>query len=187
MAYLFPGLSAQAQSPLALSDGAFSSTVHRPTSVTLPKATGGTAPYTYALTGPNGEDVGVAVPELSFDPSIRVLSGTPTVEGETTLTYTATDSATTPASVSASYVVTVTKPSGSLSVDTPENITVPLEPVVGGGYSAVAAEILPPAFGGTPPYTYALTGPNGVDLSEVPGLSFDPNNRLTWIIHHTAH
>ena len=131
----------------------------------LPEATGGTAPYTYALTGPNGTDLSEAVPRLSFDPATRVLSGTPDEEGETTLTYTVTDSATTPESVTRTFAVTVTV-TGPISIAEVDNQT----------YEAGedASLTLPAATGGTAPYTYALTGPNGTDLDEaVPGLTFD--------------
>ena len=56
-----------------------------PISVTLPVASGGTGPYTYELS--TGLQSG-----LSFNPTTRVLSGTPTATAEVTLTYTATDS-----------------------------------------------------------------------------------------------
>ena len=57
--------------------------------LTLPEARG--VGVTYALTGPNGAQVSDAVPGLTFDAATRVLSGTPTEEGATTLTWTATD------------------------------------------------------------------------------------------------
>ncbi len=134
--------------------------------LTLPEATGGTSPHAYALTGPNGTDLS-EVPGLTFDPATRVLSGTPTKEGETTLTYTVTDSATTPASVTRTFTVTVT---GPISLAEVEDQT----------YAAGEALTLtlPAATDGTEPYTYALTGPNGRDLSEVPGLTFDPATRV---------
>ena len=58
-------------------------TVGTSINLTLPTATGGTAPYTYTLSPiPAG---------LQFDTATQLLSGTPTTEGTTTLTYTATD------------------------------------------------------------------------------------------------
>ena len=57
----------------------------------LPVASGGTPPYTYTLEPlPNG---------LVFDPAAQVLSGTPTTPGATPLTYTATDTTGTSASL----------------------------------------------------------------------------------------
>ena len=62
------------------------------TALTLEPATGGTPPFTYALSAnlPAG---------LSFDPATRVLSGTPTTDtvGAVTVTYTATDANEAPA------------------------------------------------------------------------------------------
>ncbi len=49
----------------------------------LPAATGGEAPLRYRLTP--------AVPGLSFNPSTRTLSGTPTAAGSYSMTYTVTD------------------------------------------------------------------------------------------------
>ena len=65
------------------------------TSLTLPEAMGGT--FTYSLT-PD-------VPGLTFNPATRELSGTPTKAGMYPLTYTATDTPGTMASLN--YVVTV--------------------------------------------------------------------------------
>ncbi len=136
--------------------------------VTLPAATGGTAPHTYALTGPNGGEVSEAVPGLTFDPATRVLSGTPTEGGATTLTYTVTDSATTPASVTRTFTVTVAE----LALPEQDDLAYPVG-------AAIDPVTLPAATGGTAPHTYALTGPNGGEVSEaVPGLTFDPATRV---------
>ena len=66
--------------------------------LTLPQATGGTAPYTYALTAlPDG---------LTFDAASQALSGTPTtVVNAHPVTYTATDA--TGASASLTFTITV--------------------------------------------------------------------------------
>ena len=59
---------------------------HTPISgVTLPEAMGGDGTFTYRLTP--------EVPGLTFDAATRVLSGTPTMAGSYSMTYTATDSA----------------------------------------------------------------------------------------------
>ena len=72
-------------------------TVGTPVSLTLPSATGGTAPYTYTLSPiPAG---------LQFDTATQLLSGTPTTEGTTTLTYTATDA--TGASAALNFTINV--------------------------------------------------------------------------------
>ena len=65
--------------------------------LTLPEATGGTAPYTYALSPiPDG---------LAFDTTTRELNGTPTTLGTTEVTYTAIDA--TDASASLTFTITV--------------------------------------------------------------------------------
>ena len=68
------------------------------TSLVLPQATGGTAPYTYTLSPiPNG---------LVFDTSTRTLSGTPTrVAPATSVTYTATDAMGASASLTFTIIV----------------------------------------------------------------------------------
>ena len=70
------------------------------TAFTLPAATGGNTPYTYSVSGlPTG---------LSFNTSSRRVSGTPTVAGESTVTYTVTDSASpTAATKSQTFTITV--------------------------------------------------------------------------------
>ena len=71
---------------------------------TLPAAVGGTSPYIYALAGePDG---------LSFDDSTRELTGTPTESGLVQASYTVTDSAATPASVTATVLISVVDPAG---------------------------------------------------------------------------
>lgn len=54
------------------------------TDVTLPEAMGGEGALTYSLTPPE-------LPGLMFDPATRVLSGTPTMAGSYSMTYTAMD------------------------------------------------------------------------------------------------
>ena len=83
--------------PSAVADQTF--TVGEAVNLTLPSATGGTAPYTYTLTPqlPAG---------LQFDAATRILSGTPTTLGTTNLTYTATDTAGITAALTFSITVT---------------------------------------------------------------------------------
>ena len=72
-------------------------TVGTPVNLTLPSATGGTAPYTYTLSPiPAG---------LQFDTATQLLSGTPTIVGTTAATYTATDAVGTSASLTFSIEV----------------------------------------------------------------------------------
>ena len=66
-------------------------------SLVLPEATGGTAPYTYTLSPlPDG---------LLFDATVRLLTGTPTTVGTTGVTYAATDTGGTTASIT--FTITV--------------------------------------------------------------------------------
>ncbi len=68
----------------------------------LPAATGGTGPYSYTL--------GPVLPKgLSFDAGTRVLSGTPTTPGLTRLTYEVTDSAASPATVTHTFNLRISR------------------------------------------------------------------------------
>ena len=111
--------------------------------LTLPVATGGTAPYTYSLTPiPAG---------LSFNPATRLLSGTPTTAATATLiTYTARDAA--GRSASLTFRITVTAPPATNITFTPSTIADQTF-VVG---TAITPFYLPLATGGTAPYTYTL-------------------------------
>ena len=129
------------------------------TALSLPAAaSSGTPSYTLS-SPPTG---------LAFAPATRVLSGTPTATNTTTttLTYTATDST---GSVTMTFSVTVNV---ALSFGTATqgdlNYTATID---------IPTLTLPPAAGGTLPLTYTLTGPNGTDLTEVPGLTFAATTR----------
>ncbi len=131
------------------------------TDLTLPVATGGTAPLTYDLTGPEGGDLPAG---LSFDKDTRILSGAPTAKGTSTLTYTVTDA--NGASVDADFTVTV---SDGPTLNAPAGQTYTAD-------TAITDLTLPVATGGTAPLTYDLTGPEGGDLPA--GLSFDKDTRI---------
>ena len=112
---------------------------------TLPEATGGTAPRTYALTGlPSG---------ATFNAGTRVLTVTrATAEGTYSLTYTVTDS-TTPnantASRSFSLQVQPTQVS-TLALPKPDNINTIQQ-------TGIVRQVLEAATGGYAPYTYSMT------------------------------
>ena len=119
------------------------------TGLTLPVATGGTAPLTYTLTSVSG---------LNFAAGTRTLSGTPSTAGTTTLTYTVTDD--NGASKSVDFMVIV---SDGLALTTPVDQNYTLD-------TAITGLTLPEATGGTAPLTYTLTGPSGDALPG--GLTF---------------
>ena len=119
--------------------------------LTLPASEGGTPPVTYTLTPdlPAG---------LTFDPATRTISGTPLAASPATeYTYTVTDGA----NASASIPITIEVK----AADDSEAGVLTLE--VG---TAIDPLTLPAVEGGTPPYTYELTGLPA-------GLSFDPATR----------
>ena len=120
----------------------------------LPAATGGTAPLTYTLT---------SVPDLNFNVGTRILSGTPSTAGTTTLTYAVSDD--NGASTSVDFMVIV---SDGLALTASGNQNYTLD-------TLITALQLPVATGGTAPLTYTLTGPSGGNLPA--GLSFDPGTR----------
>ena len=133
------------------------------TPLTLPRATGGNGVITYTLTP--------AIAGLSFAAGTRVLSGTPTVIATTAVTYTARDSDGNTAAGDTDtlgftiMVVEATGPIFSVTSFPAQNyiVSTPITPLtLPSATSASGATI-----------TYTLTGPNGVDLSQVPGLSFD--------------
>ncbi|MBH8559022.1 putative Ig domain-containing protein [Hymenobacter negativus] len=117
-------------------------------------ATGGTAPYSYAITAG-------ALPAGLTISSAGVLAGTPTAGGSFTFTVTATDASTSasggPYTGSLSYTLTVAAPTISIAPVTLPNGT------QGTAYSQALS-----AAGGTAPYTFAITAgalPAGLTLT----------------------
>ncbi|GAB2866396.1 T9SS type A sorting domain-containing protein [Hymenobacter ruber] len=114
-------------------------------------ASGGTAPYTYAITA------GALPSGLSL--TNGTLSGTPTASGSFTFTVMATDNSAAPGPYSGSrtYTVAITAPTITLAPTTLPN-----------GTQGVAYSQALSASGGTAPYTYAITAgalPSGVSLT----------------------
>ena len=131
------------------------------TDLTLPETDGGNLPITYTLTGP----AGAALPDgLAFDVDNRVLSGTPTMGSVTLLTYTATDASGN--SDTATFSVTVTGPVFASIFE---------DQSVAAGTAITADLTLPLASGGTDPFIYTLTGPDGTTLP--PGVTFVAETR----------
>ena len=130
--------------------------------LTLPMATGGTAPLTYTLTGPASAALSQAVPGLTFDATARTLTGTPTTAATTALTYTVTDQN----GSTASDTLTLTVAAAVALADTGDQTYTMGRPI--------SALTLPAATGGTGTLTYTLTGPSAAALNQaVPGLTFD--------------
>ncbi|RYF25208.1 MAG: T9SS type B sorting domain-containing protein [Flavobacteriales bacterium] len=115
-------------------------------------ATGGTAPYSYAVTGQN------QLPQDLTLSASGLLSGTPTAAGDYTFDITVTDSKN----------CTVTK-SFTLKVTERLNLATKVLPNGTVGSTYVIQQI-PPATGGTPSYIYEAS-------SLPPGLAFDVNTR----------
>ena len=134
------------------------------TPVALPGASGGTPSYRYAESGlPSG---------LSFTESTREVSGTPTATGESTVTYSVTDSA--GETVSKTFKITITDPPTPTPTPvTPSPTTVPdltLPTQTDLTFTkdmAITPFTLSGASGGTPPYKYAESGlPSGLSFTE---------------------
>ncbi|MEA9786279.1 putative Ig domain-containing protein [Xanthomonas campestris pv. raphani] len=128
---------------------------------TIAPATGGTAPYSYALTA------GALPSGVVLDAATGALSGTPTVSGTSNFTLTVTDSTPSPAAqASQSYTLSI---AGATLV--PGQPTLP-PAVRGTPYSQVLT-----ATGGVAPYTYSVasgTLPAGLTLASNGTLSGTP-------------
>ncbi len=143
-------------------------TLGAPYSQTL-TASGGTAPYTYAVTA------GALPAGLTLSP-MGVLSGTPTAGGTFNVTVTATDNVA--STGSRAYTLTVAAPTITLSPTSLPAAT------VGAAYSQTLS-----ASGGTAPYTYAVTAgalPAGLTLSSAGVLSGTPTAGGTFNVTVTA-
>nr|WP_115678387.1 putative Ig domain-containing protein [Cupriavidus neocaledonicus] len=122
-------------------------------------ASGGTAPYAYAIT----VNSGIMPAGLAFNTATGVLSGTPTTAGTVSFTIQANDSSmgTGPYSVAGAYTLTIAAPTITLSPATLAN------PALGVAYSQSVT-----ASGGTAPYTYSLVAgalPPGLTLNSMTG------------------
>ena len=140
--------------------------------LTLPAGDGGTGTLTYTLTGPAREALNNAVPGLTFTATTRVLSGTPTEEGMTAMTYAATDEH--GSTASAGFTITVNEADTAPAFAAGETVAAQTYEQ----NTAITPLTLPLATGGNGAITYTLTGPNGTDVSELPtGLTYAANAR----------
>ena len=117
-------------------------------------ASGGTAPYTFAVTG------GSLPPGFSLNGSTGVLSGTPVATGSFPFTITATDAS--GCSVSQSYTLVLSCPTIALAPPSLPNAS------VSAAYSQTIS-----ASGGTAPYAFAVTVgslPPGFSLNSSSGV-----------------
>ncbi|MDV2450049.1 putative Ig domain-containing protein [Xanthomonas hortorum] len=134
-------------------------------------ASGGSAPYTYAISAGN-------VPAGLTLASNGTLSGTATVEGSFNFTVTATDANNFTAAQA--YALTVAGP----------NLTLPASTLPAGTAGQAYAATIAPATGGTAPYSYALSAgalPTGVVLdASTGGLSGTPTLSGTFNFTVTA-
>ena len=142
------------------------------TSTILPAVAGidGGLGRVHSLTGPNGTDL-TEVPGLAFDAGTRALSGTLTTPGETRLTYTALTTATTAILAQTATVTFTFTVTGATLAAVDRSFPV-------GIAIAGTSATLPEAGGVTGTVVYALTGPNGTDLTEVAGLTFTASSRV---------
>ena len=145
------------------------------TPFTFPAVNGGTGPYTYDTTS------GTPPAGLTFDASVRVLSGTPTLAGESIFNYRVTDSATPTATANVGVTIVTCESSGAADGVTvcsaPTFVTLNLPTPAGQVFANTVTIIpltLPAAFGGT--------GANPVRIytaTPLPiGLTFDPASRV---------
>ena len=139
------------------------------TSLTLPGAIDDQIPVTYTLTGPNGMDLS-ELPGLSFNAGTRVLSGTPTTAaGARDFTYRAAAGGT----GRAAHTISITVASVLALAN-----SVPATQTYTSGTAITPLTLPTPLLAAGGPITYTLVGPNGVDLSELPGLTFDTSTRV---------
>ncbi|WP_429931992.1 putative Ig domain-containing protein [Agrobacterium vitis] len=136
-------------------------------------ASGGTSPYSYAISA------GTLPTGLTLNTSTGVISGTPTTAANTSFTITATDA--NGATGSASYSLTVTEPSVTLSLSPSSGALTTA--TVGTSYSQSVTTT-----SGTAPYTYAGTGlPDGLVLDTSTGtISGTPTTAGSYAIAVTV-
>ena len=139
------------------------------TPLTLPGAVDTDIQVTYTLTGPNGMDLS-ELPGLSFDAANRVLSGTPmTAAGARDFTYLVAGGG----SARTVHTISITVASVLALAN-----SVPATQTYTSGTAITPLTLPTPLLAAGGPITYTLVGPNGVDLSELPGVSFNAATRV---------
>ena len=132
----------------------------------LPQASGGVEPYTYSFTCAGG----MLPSGMGFAPATRIFAGTPDAPFRDSCTYTVTDNAETPETLSRAVEVEVhglvIPP---LTLPPPDKIELSVGEFHGDG------DPLPAASGGVQPYTYAFTCSGG---SLPSGMGFAPATRI---------
>jgi hypothetical protein len=138
-------------------------------------ATGGTAPYTWSISGAPG---GVFI-----DPSAAVISGVPTTPGSYNITVMLHDSSSPQQSTSKGFALSVNSQPTPLSITT--TALNPSTATVGVVYSADAIV----AVGGTQPYTWSVAGaPVGVSMNSTTGvISGNPTTSGTFNLTVAVH
>ena len=145
-------------------------TINKPYTGTVP-VSGGTAPYTCALTG------GTLQAGLTLNTNCTI-TGTPTVSGTSTVTVKATDSANPANTITGSVPVTINPAAATLTIGTPPiaTVTVPYTGTI-------------PVTGGTGPYTCTVvsgTLPAGLTLGAGCVLSGTPTTVAVTTVGITA-
>jgi hypothetical protein len=132
-------------------------------SVTL-SATGGTTPYTWAITA------GALPAPLTLDPTSGLISGTPNESGVFAFTARVTDNAASPAQASGAFDMTIAA--------APSVLTVVQTNIPGGTVSTVYPPKQMQAVGGTSPYTWDISAgalPTGLAISSFGIISGTPS------------
>ena len=132
----------------------------------LPQASGGVEPYTYSFTCAGG----MLPSGMGFAPATRIFAGTPDAPFRDSCTYTVTDNAETPETLSRAVEVEVRGlVIPPLTLPPPDKIELSVGEFHGDG------DPLPAASGGVQPYTYAFTCAGGMLPS---GMGFAPETRI---------